>query len=97
MKMGILEMLKDFEPPRRREPKRRESAPLSCMRDEEFSFETEWRLQAEESFSRAAEAWYIVRPGPDPDKGTTLVPPRLLKVLTADAQTFDGTTRVVTV
>lgn len=96
--MRFLEIVMDFDANRHRgKPRRRDSAPLSLRRQEEFSFETEWRLQAEESFARAAEDWYIVRPGPNPDEGKTLIPPHLLKVLTEDKPSFDGCSRVVAV
>jgi len=87
--MGFLEIVLDFDAARHRNrPARRDSAPLSLRRQEEFSFETEWRLQAEESFARAAEDWYILRPGPNPDEGKTLIPPHLLKVLTDEEPTY---------
>lgn len=96
--MGFLEIVLDFDASRHRDlPSRRDSAPLSLRRHEEFSFETEWREQAEESFVRAAEDWYILRPGPNPDEGKTLIPPHLLKVLTEDEPTLALQATVVAV
>ena len=96
--MGFLEIVLDFDASRYRDRQiARDSAPLSLRRQEEFSFETEWREQAEESFARAAEDWYILRPGPNPDEGKTLVPPHLLKVLTEEEPFLAPHTTVVTV
>jgi hypothetical protein len=96
--MGFLEIVLDFDASRHRDRlPARDSAPLSLRRQEEFSFETEWREQAEESFVRAAEDWYILRPGPNPDAGKTLIPPHLLKVLTEDEPTLAPHVNVVAV